>query len=206
MFPFDVVLFDVGGVLLTNGWGRHERAAVLAQFNLDYGAFEARHAAPNDAWERGKISKDEYLDATVFYEPRSFTHEDFFAAICAQSQPLPSGALGILQEISASNRCLVGGLSNEAHEVNEYRLERFGLRSYFQVFFSSSYLGLRKPEAAIYRCVLDVLGRPAKRVLFIDEREENVDAAREAGMQAICFAGAEALRPALEDMGVLEKI
>ena len=52
MFPFDVILFDVGGVLLTNGWDHRERSAVLDQFHLDRAAFEARHAAPNDAWER----------------------------------------------------------------------------------------------------------------------------------------------------------
>ncbi len=35
MFPFDVILFDVGGVLLTNGWDRGERAAAVAHFGLD---------------------------------------------------------------------------------------------------------------------------------------------------------------------------
>lgn len=211
MFPFDVILFDVGGVLLTNGWDHRERAAVLSQFDLDYDAFEEHHSAPYDAWERGAISADEYLDAAVFYEPRSFTRAEFLAAICAQSQPLPDGALGILSEISASNecmagRCMLGALNNEAREPNEYRFKRFGLRTFFQCAFSSCYVGLRKPEAAIYRRVLDILGKPAERVLFIDDRDANVAGARAAGMRAIRFAGAGALRPALEDIGVLAKI
>ncbi len=67
MFPFDAILFDVGGVLLTNGWDHRERAAVLDQFHLDRAEFEARHTEPNDAWERDAISVNEYLDATVFY-------------------------------------------------------------------------------------------------------------------------------------------
>lgn len=206
MFPFDVILFDVGGVLLTNGWDHRERTAVLAQFKLDYDTFEARHAAPYDAWERGAISRDEYLDAAVFYEPRNFTRDEFFAAICAQSQPLPDGALGILRKISASNKCMVGALNNEAREPNEYRFERFGLRSHFQFAFSSCYLGLRKPEPAIYRRVLEILGVRAERILFIDDREANVAGARAAGMRAVRFEGAAALQPALEDMGVLETI
>ena len=45
MLPFDVILFDVGGVLLTNGWDHGERARVIAQFDLDLAAFEARHMA-----------------------------------------------------------------------------------------------------------------------------------------------------------------
>ena len=37
--------------------------------------------------------------------------------------------------------------------------EKFGLRQYFEVAFSSCYMGLRKPEPAIYRRALDILGR-----------------------------------------------
>jgi len=54
MFPFDVILFDVGGVLLTC-WDHKERAAAMEHFDLDRAAFEARHLAPNDAWERDVI-------------------------------------------------------------------------------------------------------------------------------------------------------
>jgi putative hydrolase of the HAD superfamily len=38
------------------------------------------------------------------------------------------------------------------------------------VALSSCYLGLRKPDLAIYKRALDILGRPAERVLFIDDR------------------------------------
>jgi len=193
----------VGGVLLTNGWDHRERAAVLEQFQLDRAAFEVRHAAPYEAWERGAIQADAYLDAAVFYEPRSFTREEFFAAVCSQSQPLPDGALGILREVSASNKCMVGALNNEGRELNEYRFERYGLRAYFQFAFSSCYVGLRKPAPAIYRRVLDILGKPAERILFIDDREENVAGARAAGFRTIRFEGAGALRSELQSLGVL---
>ena len=46
---------------------------------------------PYDAWERDAISAQEYLDATVFYEPRSFTHEDFLEAIFSDPCPCPMG-------------------------------------------------------------------------------------------------------------------
>ena len=55
MFPFDVILFDVGGVLLTNGWDHCERAAVLNHFDLEIAEFEKRHPEPNNAWERDLI-------------------------------------------------------------------------------------------------------------------------------------------------------
>jgi putative hydrolase of the HAD superfamily len=203
MFPFDVILFDVGGVLLTNGWDHRERAALVEQFHLDRAALEARHAAPYDAWERGAITANEYLDAAIFYEPRSFTREDFFAAICAQSMVLPDSGLGILKELAASHKCKVGALNNEARETNEFRFERFGLRSYFEFAFSSCYMGLRKPEPAIYSRALDILGKQPDRALFIDDRAENVAGAASVGMKTIQFKGADALRAELKNLGVL---
>jgi putative hydrolase of the HAD superfamily len=203
MFPFDVILFDVGGVLLTNGWDYRERAAAAERFHLDAAALEARHLAAYDAWERGAISGKAYLNQTVFYEPRNFPRGEFFAFMLAQSRLQPDGALGILGELAASNKCILGALNNEARETNEYRFRRFGLRESFDLALSSCYLGLRKPEPAIYARALDILGRPAERILFIDDREENVAGAAAAGIKAIRFAGAEALRSELENLGVL---
>jgi putative hydrolase of the HAD superfamily len=201
MLPFDAILFDVGGVLLTNGWDHRERAAVAGQFGLDLAAFEVRHAEANDQWERDAIAVDAYLDATVFYEPRSFSREDFFAAICAQSKPIENGGLGVLQELAASGKYLMGVLNNEARATNDYRFERYGIRDQIDVALSSCYLGLRKPEPAIYRRALDILGGPAQRIVFIDDRAENVAGAAAAGMTAIRFDGADNLRNALAAYG-----
>jgi putative hydrolase of the HAD superfamily len=208
MFPFDVILFDVGGVLLTNGWDTNERALAVERFHLDAAAFEARHQAAYPAWERGESSVKDYLDATVFSEPRTFSQDEFFAFMLSMSRVLPNGALGTLEELAASNncslgKCLLGALNNEARETNEYRFRTFGLRKRFNVSLSSCYLGLRKPDPAIYQRALDILGRPADRILFIDDREENVAGAARAGMKAAKFEGADSLRRELAGLGVL---
>jgi putative hydrolase of the HAD superfamily len=203
MFPFDVILFDVGGVLLTNGWDHRERAAAVEHFHMEAASFEHAHGSIVDTWERGKIGLNAYLDAAVFFEPRTFSREDFFAFVLNQSQVLPNGALGVLGELAASNHYRVGALNNEARETNEYRFQQFGLRRYFQFALSSCFLGLRKPELAIYRCALDILGAPAERTLFIDDRQENVEGARAAGLKAIVFKGESALRQELRELGVL---
>jgi putative hydrolase of the HAD superfamily len=203
MFPFDVILFDVGGVLLTNGWDHVERARVVSQFGLDVDEFEARHPAPYVEWERGAIPIKDYLDATIFYQPRSFSQDDFYQVMLAQSRVLDDGALGILHQVAASHKCLVGALNNEARETNEYRFEKFGLRSLFSVALSSCYLGLRKPAPAIFSRALDILGRPAERTLFIDDRAENVAGALSVGIKAVQFTGAEALQGELVNLGVI---
>jgi putative hydrolase of the HAD superfamily len=203
MLPFDVILFDVGGVLLTNGWDHAERAAAVAQFSLDRASFEARHATVVDAWEKGEITRDAYLDAAVFNEPRPFSPDEFFAFMLAQSKILPGGALAILAELAASKSFMVGCLNNEARETNDYRFATFGLRQYFEVAFSSCYVGLRKPNVAIYRRAIDILGVKPERILFIDDRQENADGAVRAGMRGIRFEGEATLRERLRELGMI---
>ncbi len=202
MLPFDVILFDVGGVLLTNGWDHRERAAAAVRFGLDAGELEVRNAKFYPAWESDQIDRNQYLDAAVFYEPRSFSRDDFFDFMLAQSKLLEDGALEILAEISASKKYLIGALNNEARETNDFRLKEFGLRRYLRLTFSSCYVGLRKPDPAMYRRALDVLGSAPSRMLFIDDRQENVEGAAAAGMTAVRFRGAEALRAELEQLDV----
>ena len=203
MLPFDVILFDVGGVLLTNGWDHKERATVIQSFNLDLSAFEARHPDANEAWEKDEIDAQRYLDQTVFYEPRGFSHKEFLDAIFAQSIPLEDSALPVLQDLSASQKYLVGSLNNEAREPNDYRFTRYDLRRYFEIAFSSCYVGLRKPHPEIYQRAIDILGRPAERILFIDDRQSNVDAAASTGLKAIRFIGEQDLRRQLKELTVL---
>jgi len=202
MSSFDAIFFDVGGVLLTNGWDHRERKAAVEHFQLDAEELEVRHAAAMDAWERGNIGRNQYLDAAVFYEPRSFSRDEFFDFILGLSQPLADGAMGILKELTALNQCMVGALNNEARETNDFRFGKFELRRYFKVALSSCYVGLRKPEPAMYRRALDIVGSAPGRTLFIDDRPENVAGAAAAGIRAIRFTGAEALRGELKEMRV----
>lgn len=203
MFPFDVILFDIGGVLLTNGWDHHERSIVIEQFKLDRDALESRHAKASEAWERGDLTLDEYLDAVVFHEPRSFSREEFFSAMCAQSKELQDGALCILKELAASDKCRIGALNNEARETHEFRVSTFGLHSYFEYTFTSCYMGIRKPDAKIFQRALGILGDKPERSLFIDDRLENVAAAAAVGMRAVRFTGEAELRKQLAALDVL---
>lgn len=203
MSPFEVILFDVGGVLLTNGWDHKERAAAVDHFKLDAHAFQTKHEDVAPAWERGEIDLNKYLDEAIFYEPRGFSREEFFAFMLTQSQLLPEGAMAILKQLAASNGCLIGALNNEARETNEFRFDKFNLRRYFKLALSSCYLGLRKPDPAIYHRALDIFGIPPPGVLFIDDREENVAGAAAAGMTVIQFNGATALSKELKRLGAL---
>lgn len=202
MATINTILWDVGGVLLTNGWDHKERAAVLSHFGVDRNAFEQRHPEPNDLWEKGLLTVEEYLQKTVFYEPRSFSVVEFVDAMRAESKVLNDSALGIIGELASSDSLLLATVNNEARELNDYRIDTFGLRDYFKAFFSSCYVGLRKPDPQIYKLALDVLRRDAAAVAFVDDRPGNVEAAKAVGIHGIVYQGAEKLKLEFERLGI----
>jgi putative hydrolase of the HAD superfamily len=202
MADISTVLWDVGGVLLTNGWDHVERAAVLRQFELDPDAFEQRHELANDAWEKGFMTAEQYLLQTVFYQPRPFTPADFLDEMKKQSTLLPHGAMRILQELAASDELELAILNNEARELNDYRIERFQFGRFFDVFLSSCYLGLRKPDPRFFDLALDVLQRDPEEVVFIDDRAHNCEAAQALGIHAIRYQDEAQCVQALERLGL----
>ncbi len=100
------------------------------------------------------------------------------------------------------NKYFLATLNNEVLELNLYRIRHFDLSKCFSVFFSSCFLGLRKPDEAIYRAALNILQRPAEQCLFIDDREVNLECPRELGLPTIHFQGAGQLRRELGENGV----
>lgn len=196
------VLWDVGGVLLTNGWDHVQRYQVLAEFGLEREPFERIHADNNDAWEKGKITIEEYLAKTIFYEPRRFIPADFIAKMKEQSQLHPNTAIELLRQISASDEYAVGMLNNESRELNDYRIAKFGLIELMDCFISSCYVSLRKPHLEIYKLALDVLQRDPDEVVFIDDRSENVATATGLGMHGIVHVAARQTAQELALLGV----
>jgi putative hydrolase of the HAD superfamily len=203
MDGISTILWDVGGVLLSNGWDRQQRDAVLAKFGLDEADFERRHAEVDQAWEKDEIGADEYLSRTVFFEPRNFTQAEFVEAMRAESTLLADSAMGILRELSASEEYVLATVNNESRMMNEFRLAKFNLLDQFDAFFSSCYLGLRKPDRKIYQVALDVLQRDPEGVVFIDDRVENVAAAASLGIHGVRYEGSEQLTGELVRLGIL---
>ena len=202
MAEISTIIWDVGGVLLTNGWDHVERAAVLKQFALDSAPFEERHELVNDPWEKGFMTGEQYLQQTVFYQPRPFTPAAFLQAMRDRSVLLPGGAIRILQDLAASEEMELVMLNNEARELNDYRIDHFELGRYFDVFLSSCYLGLRKPDPKFFELALDVLQRDPEEVAFIDDRPGNCEAAQSVGIHTIQYHDEAQCVHALEQLGV----
>ncbi len=195
------LFWDIGGVILTNGWDRESRQEAAATFHLDWEEFQDRHDLSFPAFDSGQITLNEYLDRTLFYRPRSFTREEFIAFIFAQSKEYPE-TRAILDKLTTTQKYFIGAVNNEPLELNQYRIEAFDLRRNFQVFFSSCYVRSRKPEETIFRVALEVTQRPPEQCLFIDDRALNLESPRKLGMNTILHRDAEQLRSELGKYGV----
>jgi len=194
------LFWDIGGVILTNGWDHNSRMEATQTFGLDWEEFRERHDLSFPAFDAGQITLNQYLDRTLFYRPRSFTREEFTAFMFAQSKEYPE-TRAVLNEVARTGKYYVASINNEPRELNDYRIEAFGLPREFQAFFSSCYLNHRKPEEAIYRIALEVSQRPPEHSVFIDDRSLNLESPRRLGMHVIQHQNATQLR---RDLNALE--
>ena len=94
-------------------------------------------------------------------------------------------ALALAREIKA-NGVRTAILSNIPHDLLA-EVRKFSWLDEFQVKIWSCELGMVKPDPGIYRACLDALGCRAERTLFFDDRANNVEAARDLGMEAHIF-------------------
>lgn len=195
------VFWDVGGVILSNGWDRSAREQAARQFGFDGEDFPERHELANPAFEMGQITLDEYLGRTVFHRSRSFTLAQVKEFIFAQSRSYPDSR-AILDELARSGRYFLATINNEGLELNAYRIQQFGLRRDFSAFFSSCFLGARKPEEAIYRIALQVTQRAPEECVFIDDRPLNLESPRLLGMRTVHYQDAAQLRGELARKGL----
>ncbi len=198
------LFLDIGGVMLTNGWDRKARALACQRFQLDFTEVDERHHLTFDSYEEGKLSLDDYLERTIFYEPRTFSHEDFREFMFAQSQPYPE-TIALLRRVKAHCGLRLAAVSNEGRELTVDRIEKFRLGEFIDVFVSSCFVHFRKPDPDMFCIASDIAQVRPDFGIFIDDRPMFVEVARGLGFHGIHYQGTDALRQGLAYYGVTEE-
>jgi putative hydrolase of the HAD superfamily len=193
---------DIGGVLLTNGWGYQSRKLAADTFGLNLAELEERHHLTFDTYEVGKLTLKEYLSRVVFYEPRSFTMDTFRDFMFAQSQPYPD-MIDLIKQLKETYLLKIAVVSNEGRELNAHRIETFWLTEFVDFFISSSFVHFRKPDADIFRIALDIAQVPPSRVLYIDDQPMFVSVAEGLGIQGICHVDYDSTCAKLASVGLV---
>ncbi|SFI15098.1 HAD family hydrolase [Halpernia frigidisoli] len=203
MSDFDVskikaVFMDIGGVLLTNGWGHESRIEAAKVFGFDYEEINILHNFIYDVFEIDSISLDEYLNTILFHKPQDFTKEQFKEFMFAQSVELPQ----MLEWLKTWKRQIdlpVFALSNENRDLNDYRIQNFKLHQLFDGLFSSCYIKIRKPDPRIFKRAMEIAQVQPHECVYFDDRPMLVNAAKKLGMNAILHENFETTKNILEN-------
>ena len=182
--PITTLFLDIGGVLLTDGWDHLARRRAAKHFKLNWAEMEERHSLTFDTYEEGKLTLEEYLGRVVFYQERPFTRAQFRRFMFAQSKPYPE-MIELVAQLKMRLGLKVVVVSNEARELNVYRIRKFRLDGFVDSFVSSCFVHVRKPDPDIFRLALDIAQAPAPQVVYIENTPMFVQIAEGLGIPSI---------------------
>ena len=201
--PITTLFLDIGGVLLTDGWDHNARKRAAANFKLELAEMNDRHHLTFETYEEGKLTLEEYLGLVVFYKKRPFTRAQFRRFMFAQSKPYPE-MIELVCGLKAQYGLKIVVVSNEARELNEYRIGKFKLNRFVDFFISSSFVHVRKPDADIFWLALDIAQVPARKVVYIENTPMFVQIAEGVGIPSILHTDYKSTCARLASLGFAE--
>ena len=196
------IVFDFGGVMT----GEPNREAVIeflcTTFQLIPSEFEKANLEKKEAVKLGMTDEEFWLN---FANERGVVLPNTWLQ---QFKSVMKEAIGANPEMYAlvnelrEKQIPVALLSNIDERLSKL-IREFGLYDPFNPCLLSWEIGARKPNAKAYEILLERLGLPSADVVFIDDKEENVEAAKKIGIDALLFESSEQLRQELKNRGVL---
>jgi putative hydrolase of the HAD superfamily len=201
--PVTTLFLDIGGVMLSNGWGHVSRRSAADVFNLDFDEMDERHHVIQITYEEGKITLNEYLKRVVFYQKRSFTIDQFRDFMFSQSTPNLE-MIEYIRQLKNKYNLKIAVVNNEGRELNEHRIKKFKLNQFVDFFISSCFVHFRKPDADIFRIALDIAQVPVQHVVYIEDMQMFVDVARDLGIRTIHHKNYFSTAEELDHMGLKE--
>jgi putative hydrolase of the HAD superfamily len=141
------------------------------------------------------------LDRVVFWQKRPFTRAEFRRFMFAQSKPYVE-MIDLVRNLKTEYRLKTIVVSNEAREVNAYRIRQFKLDGFVDAFISSSFVHLRKPDVDMFRLALDIALVPARQIVYIENTPLFVQVAEGLGIRSILHTDYKSTRVKLASFGL----
>lgn len=195
------LFLDIGGVLLSNGWGHDFRNEAADKFDIDKEEMEEQHGIMFAVYEEGRITLEEYLNRLIFYKERDFTFDEFRNFMFSLTTP-DTEMIDFIKSLKLQYGLKIIAVSNEARELNAYRIHTFKLNSFIDFFVSSCYVHIRKPDIRIFKLALDMAQVPANEVIYIDDTKMFVNVATDFGIKSICHKDYLSTAKALTALGL----
>jgi putative hydrolase of the HAD superfamily len=197
------VIFDYG-MVLTDGQNAQEHAELMRLTGLEKEKFEPLYWARRSEYDLGELTGLEFW--RDFLDRAGSEPDEALAAelnqVDARMWTSINPAMLDWQAALKQRGLKTAILSNMGDNVLERMRRIFPWLERFDVLVWSFELNLAKPDAAIYRHTLDRLGVEAEEALFVDDREENTEAAAKLGMRTVLFSTVARLREQLTEAGL----
>ena len=195
----DVILFDLGGVLVELG-----ASPVPEQALPDDKRFTLAEWVATETWtafEKGRITPQVFAQTVKDELGISCSTEQLIEHFTQWPVGLFPGVHDLLQQLGQDFRLAVLTNTNELHWPRF--IDEFHLPDYIEHIFASHQLAMTKPEPGIYQHVITELGMDPERILFLDDNSGNVAAARLLGIEGHCVQGFGQLKKFLLAQGII---
>ena len=197
------IVFDFGGVLT----GEPNREAVITfirqSFHFSAEEFEKVNQEKRLVVKQGKTDEEfwiSYAKNKGITLPANWS--DSFRSVMKDAIGVNPKMYALVDQLK-EQQIPVALLSNIDDRLSKL-IRDFGLYEPFEPCLLSCEIGVGKPDLKAYELLLKTLNLPAKDVVFIDDRPENIEAAKKIGLDAILFESEQQLRNELSTRGALE--
>lgn len=191
------MIFDVGGVLIDNPWpGMLEHYS--EHLDIEKEAFMKAYSIVLDEWQRGLITEKPFWKKMCGILQRNMPRSeslwmDGFKKVYKEKEEIFS----IIGELKRKGY-KIGLLSNTEIPVMKFLIER--KYPHFDAFIYSCGLNLAKPDTRIYEEMARKLGVKPFESVFIDDKQENIEGAENAGMKGVLFTGSKQIESYLQNL------
>ena len=194
------VVFDLGGVLIDWDPRRAYRRMGGTEAEIDHFLTHVATSEWNHQFDAGRPFAEGIAERSAEHPE----HADWIEAWWSRWPDMLvgpiEGTVDLLAELREAGTPLYA-LTNWSAETFPIARERFDFLGWFDGLVVSGEVGVAKPDPAIYRRLANDFGLTPSASVFIDDQPRNVEAAREAGFDALQFLDAETLRADLASLG-----
>jgi putative hydrolase of the HAD superfamily len=197
------VISDFGGVLtnrLIEAFAAFQDETGISMEQLGRGmqrVSERDGEYPLFRLERGEVSERQFLEDLSWgleeelgHRPTLHGFSDIYFRALHPNRPM----LELMRELRERGYRMAI-LTNNVREWEPLWRSKLPVDEIFELIVDSAWVGMRKPDRAIYTITLERLGLAPEASLFVDDNELNVEAARELGMHAVHFRSNEQAIP-----------
>jgi 2-haloacid dehalogenase len=200
--PVKAVVFDVGGVLID--WNPRHLYRKLIDDEAAMERFLAEVCTQdwNEQADAGRATAQITAELTARHPDRKDLIESYYARFDEMMAGAFDDTVALVEQLHATGIPLYV-LSNFSAETFPLARRRFAFFERFTGLVISGAEGMKKPDRRIFDLLIERFALAPSRTLFIDDRHDNAQAARDAGWQALRFTSAEQLAADLGTLGVL---